>query len=60
MLSNLTFDEYQSWCLNRFPDRQVSEDDVYAVEAATVRPEPCPVTVRSVESRAVITPRGSR
>lgn len=61
--SNLSYEDYKAWCASRFPpltDGGVPPSLMPTIPANTS--DSCPVTVRSVDSRAVITPRskGSR
>lgn len=62
--SELSYEEYRAWCASRVPPL-VDEGTPFSLRltvAAVPEDDACPVTVRSVESKAVITPRskGSR
>ena len=58
-MADLSFEEYAAWCRSRVPALSPGSGPESTANTWIALPgdEACPVTVRSVESRAVITPR---
>ena len=62
MRSELSFEDYASWCKSRFPasDPESCPDSFRQTMYPDPSDEPCPVTVRSSRDRVILTPAAKR